>query len=309
MKLAIRIVLAVVALAAVAAGVIFLPGQYALWRLVPTRADVAYGAQSPSQKLDLYRPAGVTKPVPVVVFIHGGAFMFGDKREPMEGFVNGVHRLNAAGIALASIDYRMSGEARFPAAVRDARSAVRYLRAHAAELGIDPDRIALWGKSAGANLALMAAVAPAGTQFDDPAIAPGTSGAVSAVISMYAPTDFLMMDTQLRAGPCGASAATHDDAASPESLYVGAKITGAQDLARAASPIHHVRAGLPPMLVEAGTMDCTVPAQQSQTFAEAMTKAGNRVTLHLLPGARHGDDAFETADHQAAVIAFLKAAW
>ena len=309
MKLVVRIVLAVIALAAVAAGIMFLPGQYALWRLVPTRADIAYGTQSPSQKLDLYRPAGAKGPVPVVVFIHGGAFMFGDKREPMTGFVDGVHRLNAAGIALASIDYRMSGEAPFPAAARDARSAVRYLRAHAAELGIDPGRIAVWGKSAGANLALMAAVAPAGAQFDDPAIAPGTSGAVSAVISMYAPTDFLMMDTQLRAGPCGASSATHDAADSPESRYVGAQITLAQDPARAASPIHHIRPGLPPMLVEAGTMDCTVPAQQSQTFAEAMIKAGNRVTLHLLPGARHGDDAFETADHQAAVIAFLKAAW
>lgn len=306
MKMLFRLIAAVIVIAVVVACVMFGPGYYALWRLVPTRSDVAYGSASPAQRLDLYRPAGIAGPVPVVVFIHGGAFMFGDKREPFAGFVNGVHRLNAAGIALASINYRMSGEARFPAAARDARSAVRYLRAHAGEFGLDPARIAVWGKSAGANLALMAAM---GQDMDDPAIAPGTSGAVSAVVSMYAPTDFLLMDRQLRAGPCGASAATHDAADSPESRYVGAPITVAQDLARAASPIHHIRAGLPPMLIEAGTMDCTVPPQQSQTFAEAMAKAGNRVTLHLLPGARHGDDAFETADHQATVIAFLKAAW
>lgn len=294
MKIALRLILALVFALAAIAGVVFLPGEYALWWLVPTRANIAYGTQSPAQRLDLYRPAGVQGPVPVVVFIHGGAFAFGDKREPMAGFVNGVHRLNAAGIALASIDYRLSGEAPFPAAANDAQAAVHYLRAHAGELGLDPARIAVWGKSAGANLALMAATGK------EP---------VSAVVAMYAPTDFLMMDRQLRAGPCGASAATHDAADSPESRYIGAPITQAQDKARAASPIHHVRAGLPPMLVEAGTLDCTVPAQQSQTFAEAVQRAGNRVTLHLLPGARHGDDAFETAEHQAAVIAFLKAAW
>lgn len=287
----------------------FLQGAVALLWMHPTRADLAYGSQSSAQRLDLYMPDKGKGPFPVVVYVHGGAFMFGDKREPLMGFVNAVKRLNQAGIGLASINYRMSGEALFPAAVRDTRSSVRWLRAHAGELGIDPDRIAVWGKSAGANLALMTAVTDQAPKFDDPMIAPGVSSKVSAVIAMYPPTDFNRMDQQLLAGPCGAAAATHDGKDSPESLYVGMELIHNRRLADAASPINYIHAGLPPMMLQAGTKDCTVPAQQTATMAAALTKAGYHPDTTLIPDAQHGDEAFETEANQQRVIAFLKAHW
>lgn len=271
----------------------------------PTKADLAYGRASEAQKLDLYLPKIGKGPFPVVVFVHGGAFQFGDKREPFTGFVTGIEALHARGIALASINYRMAGEAQFPAAVQDTRSAVRWLRANAASLNIDPARIAIWGKSAGAYMATMTGVTDTAQQFDDPAIAPGGSSRVAAVVAMYGPSDFLQMDSQLRNSPCGASSATHDAADSPESKFLGAAIQTIKTRVTQANPVTYARADAPPMLIQAGKSDCTVPHQQSVILDTALRNAGAQTRLMLFQGAGHADDAFETPANQALVAAFF----
>lgn len=283
-------------------------GRGLAWAPPVSLSDLAYDAASESQKLDLYLPAG-EGPFPVVVYIHGGAFRFGDKREPFAGFRADVDLLRGMGIALASINYRMSGEARFPAAVRDAQAAVRWLRTHSAQLHLRPDAIAVWGKSAGANLALELALgAAAPLPASAPADPPEASSAVQAVIAMYGPTDFLSMDRQAAAAGCGSASTTHDQADSPESRYLGAPVQSVPDLARQASPVFQVSNTVPPALIEAGTADCTVPWQQSQELFDALQpRVGPaQVRLRLLPGAGHGDSAFDAPDNLAVVADFLR---
>lgn len=271
-------------------------------------ADVAYGQASPAQKLDLYLPAAAPRPWPLVVYMHGGGFRFGDKRDTDAGFTDGVRQLNAAGLAVASINYRLSGEARFPAAVQDARSAVRWLRANAARYGIAPGLIAVWGKSAGANLAMMVGVTDQVHEFDDPAIAPGVSSRVSAVVSMYGATDFPSAGAQRRENGCEESWTLRGDPNELRALYLGAPIAAAPKQAAAASPISYVRRDLPPMLLQAGTADCVVPSRQAVAMHEAMRAAGSESRLMLLSGAKHSDVAFETNENHQVIVDFIKAA-
>jgi acetyl esterase/lipase len=300
-----RLVLGVAAILCILGGV----AAAALLRGLPAPSAAAhYATASPSEQLDLYLPAG-KGPFPVVIYIHGGAFRFGDKREHIGGLADDIRRLHAEGIAIASINYRMSGEAPFPAAVADTKAAIRWLRSHAQELGIEPTEIGLWGKSAGANLALMAGLTGGdSTLYDAKLGMTDVSDHVQAVVSMYAPTDFLTMDRQLLASPCSKSAAGHDKADSPESVYIGAPIQQSQELARHASPISQVSAAAPPTLLQAGTADCVVPGAQSQELFDALLPlvGAERVKLMMLPGATHADSMFDAAANLDVVAQFLR---
>lgn len=274
----------------------------------PTYSDVTYASPSPSQKLDVYLPAG-SGPFPVVIFAHGGAFKFGDKRETFGSMGANIRAINDAGIAYVSINYRMSGETPFPAAVQDMKSALRFLRAHAATYHLDPDHIALWGKSAGGNIALMAGLSRGQPLFDDPHGPPASiSDRVSGVISMYGPTDFAQMDTQLKASGCDAADISHNQATSPESLYLGAQITTIPQRVAQSNPMTYVGADTPPLLLQHGSKDCTVPHQQSEILRDAVLKRAPHpdVTFNLLDGAQHGDGAFEAPANLARVLAFLQ---
>ncbi|WP_353226473.1 alpha/beta hydrolase [Novosphingobium sp.] len=276
----------------------------------PDFADVAYGRTSPSQHLDIYVPHGAG-PFPVVLFAHGGAFAFGDKRGMGSGLRNAVTAFNAAGIALVSIDYRLSGEAKFLAAVQDMKSALRFVRANAAEYRIDPARVALWGQSAGANIALVTGMSPGVALFNDPAaIAPGADDHVSAVVSMYGPTDFLAMDAQLGVAGCGASAQTHNAADSPESRYLGAHITTIPATVARANPLAYASAATPPLLLQHGTADCIVPPLQSRILADRVNAvAPGRAVLQFREGAVHADSAFDAPANLAIMTTFLRQAF
>ena len=155
--------------------------------ITPTVANLAYANASATEVLDLYLPAGAG-PFPVVVNIHAGGFALGDK-----GMVPGstAKALVAAGYAVASLNYRLSGEAVFPAAVLDAKAAVRFLRANAAKYNLNPDKIAAFGQSAGGNLAAMLGTTGGVAEFDDASLGnPGVSSNVQAVIDWFGPTDF-----------------------------------------------------------------------------------------------------------------------
>ncbi len=162
---------------------------------VDTQTGVAYASTSPSQTLDLYLPAsdGSTA-APVVVLIHGGAFAMGDS-----GMEAGLAQtLVQQGFAVAAVNYRLSGEALYPAGAQDVKAAVRWLRANATEYGLDPDKFAAWGQSAGGWMATMLGVTgDQATIFDDDSLGnPDQSDAVQAVVSWYGPVDFATMDEQ-----------------------------------------------------------------------------------------------------------------
>jgi acetyl esterase/lipase len=263
-----------------------------------TYSNVAYASTSSSQVLDIWMPEGATGPVPLVIFVHGGAFMGGDKS--MEG--GNVASVLAAGYAAASLNYRLSGEALFPAAVQDVKAAVRFLRANAPQYGLDPDRFAAWGESAGGNLvAMIGTTGDQSTVLDDPSLGNvGVSSAVQAVVDLYGPTDFLQMDAQFAAAPpaaCNGQVQAHDPADSPESAYLGAPIQTVPDQAAAANPITYIGAAktLPVFLIAHGDSDCLVPNQQSEILHEALQAAGATSTFNLIEGASHGDQAITTS--------------
>ncbi|UTT69967.1 alpha/beta hydrolase [Arthrobacter sp. DNA4] len=265
--------------------------------------------------LDLYLPAGATHQggQPAVVHFHGGGWRTGERSSlgpAVDGFgLNPIEQLADAGFVVASADYRLSTVATFPAQLEDAKAAVRWLRTHAAEYGVDPHRIYAWGDSAGGHLAALlgltagAAELPGQAGYDGPA----SDDSVAGVVAWYPPTDLLRMGGQARPD----AVARADDPGSREALLIGAQPADAPDKARAASPLSHVHAGAPPFLLIHGTADRFVPVAQSTSLAGALEGAGNAVELLLLDGADHmwasPDGNSEDAEQAiAATIDFLR---
>jgi acetyl esterase/lipase len=268
--------------------------------------DLSYASLSPAQKLDIYWPAEGNGPFPVILSIHGGAFMGGDKRDiQLTPMLAGLSR----GYAVVGINYRMSGEAKFPALVHDVRAAIRWVRAHAATYLFDPNRLATWGGSAGGYQSLMAGVSDGIPELDDLSLGNADQpGHVQAVVDWFGPTDFLKMDEQLAESGLGPDPNDpHSGPNSPESRLLGQQITEIPDLVHAANPETYVRPALPPFFIQHGDHDATVPHQQSVNMAAKLTAAlgPQNVTLELLPGVGHGGPAFETPQNLQKVFAFL----
>lgn len=271
--------------------------------------NLPYGTASPAQVLDLLIPDGATLPLPVVVRIHGGAFLGGSKS--MEETGDAASAILAHGYALASIEYRMSGEAKFPAGAQDVKRAVRWLRANAMKYGLDTLRFASWGESAGGWFAVMLGVTGDQSTIFDDASDPNSarSSAVQAVVDWYGPIDFATMDAQNVAHPPigGCTPMRHDPPGSPESRWLGGALADprvASLLARAnlTSYIGAARA-LPKFVVAHGTADCLVPWGQSQQLADALARAGNAAVFSKLAGYAHGDPRFESLQTEPALSA------
>lgn len=279
--------------------------------LVPAQRNLAYAARSASQVLDLFLPNAEKYgkgPFPVVVNIHGGGFMGGSK-EMLDATM--ARALLNDGVAVASLNYRVSGEAQFPAAVQDVKAAVRYLRANAARLQLDPDHFIAFGQSAGGNLASMLGVTAGIAEFDDAALGnAGVSSSVQAVIDWFGPSDFSRMDAQAKAQACPASSQLHGKANSPESAYIGCAVGSCSERAAAASPVHYVNAKAPPFLLQKGALDCTVPVAQSQVLYEALKASHVEASLDVLPATGHGDTGahpvFLGKENIARVLAFVR---
>jgi acetyl esterase/lipase len=257
-----------------------------------TVRDVPYAGHGTEQLLDLYLPAGSGTPTPVVLVIHGGAFSAGGRGDEADT----VSALLARGYAVADVGYRLSDQAPFPAAVRDVKAAVRWLRAHAGEYGLDPGRFAAWGTSAGGYLAAM--IGASGDEFtglDDPSLGNSEhSSAVEAVVDLYGPTEFAQTDAQAAQAGCSTDAQQHDAADSPESRFLNVPVQTAPELVAAADPISYVRAArvLPRFLIGHGSADCTVPPGQSKVLSAALEQAGVPADYRVLQGAGHADPRF-----------------
>jgi len=216
---------------------------------------------------DLYIPDNFERPLPTIIWLHPGGWIAGDRETGPD-----LSRFIAErGFALVSVDYRLSREAIFPAALEDVTSAVHWVRSVAAEYGLAPGRIGLWGASAGGHLASLAALS-------DPHLG------IRAVVDCYGPSDFLQMG------------ATHLRPSSYESRFLGAPIDTVPDLVRKANPATYARADAPPFLILHGTDDTEVVPEQSILLYEALAAAGANATLCLIDGLAHG---FVTDDFAA----------
>ena len=234
-------------------------------------------------ELDLYLPPESDGPVPVVVFLHGGGWRLGSRHLVGPAYLGAsptpFERVAQAGIAVASIDYRLSGEATWPAQLHDAKAAVRFVRARAADLGVDPDRIAAWGESAGGHLAGLLGLTGDDATLEGEGGIVGTSSRVSAVVSWYAPSDLAAIATDTGADPANPR--------TREAQLLGAPAAEVPELAAQASPVSHVSADAPPFLLLHGRADRMVPCVQSERLYAALLEAGVEVEF----------DAYEDADH------------
>jgi acetyl esterase/lipase len=224
--------------------------------------------------LDLYVPEGNNVP-PLVVWVHGGAWKLGNKNNPRDAL-----KLLDHGFAIASINYRLSHEATFPAQIIDCKAALRWLRANQDKYNYNADKIGAFGSSAGGHLvALMGASA----QVRDWDLGDNLehSSQVQAVCNWYGPTDFLKMDDV-------PGRMVHLAPDSPESQLIGGDIREQPEKVKAANPITYVSAGTPPFLIMHGTADLTVIPAQSVLLKEALQKLDVPHELVLLEGAGHG---------------------
>jgi acetyl esterase/lipase len=187
-------------------------------------------------------------------------------------------RVAQAGIAVASVDYRLSGEATWPAQLHDAKAAVRWLRARAVDLGVDPERICAWGESAGGHLAELLGLVTETDLEGDVGIV-GTSSQVAGVVAWYAPSDVAAVAPDTGADPA--------DPTTREAQLLGAAPATVPDLAAQAGPVTHVFPGAPPFLLLHGRADRFVPCVQSERLHRALVEAGVEVEF----------DGYEDADH------------
>jgi acetyl esterase/lipase len=257
---------------------------------VKVERDIRYVPDGdPSESLDLYLPENSgSKPLPVVVWVHGGGWHGGSKAGcPAVGFIS-------HGYAAASVEYRFSQKAIFPAQIQDCQAAIRWLRANSKKYNLDPNHIGVWGASAGGHL-----VALLGTAGGKNAFAPvggneDQSDRVQAVCDWFGPADFSTVMAQAAEDKVK-NIFKFNSPTDPYSSLIGASLEQSKEKDEAVSPVHYVSKDNPPILIMHGTSDALVPFAQSVEFADALTKAGVDVTLQKFPGAGHGGPAFSRA--------------
>jgi acetyl esterase/lipase len=242
--------------------------------------------------LDLYLPAGVQLP-PLVIWVHGGTWSAGTKEQvPMQFFEHGY--------ATASLDFRQSTEARFPAQVHDIKAAIRFLRAQAGRYGYRKNHIAISGTSSGGHLAALVGVTNGNKELE------GTLGDyleessdVQAIIVYYGASNLTTILAQ--STPLGLSVRKP-----ALDLLLGAQPEDAEELARLASPVMHVGPGDPPLLLFHGDQDPQMPINQAHEFQGAYENAGLDVTFDVVHGAAHGGDQFFAPKHLQRALDFLE---
>lgn len=237
---------------------------------VDVKRDVEYGVvKDVSLKLDIYRPKKAPQaPMAAIVWIHGGGWRQGDKN-------NAANAIAAArrGFFAVSINYRLSGEATFPAAIEDVKGAIRWLRANAKDYNVDPDRIGVWGGSAGGHLALLAGCADEKAGLEGKSGYAGTSSRVQAVCSWFGPAEFGNLGT---------------DGDSVIGQFIGGSAKDKPEAYKLASPTTHASKDDPPVLMIHGDKDALVPLSQSETMLKALKTAEVPAELVVVRNAGHG---------------------
>jgi acetyl esterase/lipase len=242
-------------------------------------------------KLDIYTTrTKAAAPKPLVIWLHGGGWNAGDQRggaiatPAYRNWPNWLAVVASRGYVVAGVSYRFSSEAPYPAQIQDVKAAVRWLRANAATYGIDPNRVIVWGASAGGQLAAVLGTSCNAPELEGP-FAKGAEGSscVQGVVDFYGPIDFKVEDTQRL--PTGI---THDEPTSANSQYLGCAVQSCPpEKLRASNAISFIDKSDPPFLIMQGDADTLVPPKQSQMFYDALQKAGVKSELVMVPGVNH----------------------
>lgn len=282
-----------------------LPRQTVLWAVIafffqpnlalsqaPTYKDIVYATVNGQDlKLDIYMPTGVKTPV-LLVWVHGGAWRSGTKENLPKIF-------SQRGIAIASLDFRQSTEARFPAAIHDIKAAIRFLRAKASQYGYKASRIAIGGASSGGHLAALVGVSNGNADLE------GTEGdytkqssKVDAILDYFGASNLTTILDQ--STPYGLSVRVP-----ALELLLGAQPKSAPALAKLASPVFYVDKTDPPLLMLHGDEDPQMPIDQSIELEDQYKKLKLDVHLEVLHGATHGGDVFFSGERLKLALDFL----
>jgi len=253
------------------------------------QTDIVYGTGGGTDlKLDLYTPENLSGPVPGIIFIHGGGWRSGKRQD----YALYTSRFAKHGYVVATITYRLKEAGYFPNCVEDAKCAVRWMRANAAEINVDPDRIAVIGGSAGGHLSMMVGYSSDVPELEGTGGHEGTSSAVGAVIDIYGPVDFTMPENRDHSLLTNFLQGTYEEI--PETFVK-------------ASPITYLDAGDPPTLIIHGTVDSLVPVEQSDRLAEQFQALGMAYWYDRIDGWPHAMDVANPINQRVeqVAIAFL----
>jgi acetyl esterase/lipase len=260
-------------------------------------------ASSGSHLFDLYKPRAATEPLPLVIWVHGGSWRHLDKSH-----MEAPRALICNGYAVASIDYRLTTEAIFPAQIRDVKAAIRHLRANATSYGLDPNRIAVFGSSAGGHLSALAGTSGGIADLENLQMGNATtSSRVQAVIDWVGHTDLEKLDEQLLAQGCPAETANRSQPDSLESKFLGCTLGEPSCSAQAqrANPITYASSDDPPYLIMHGTADCTVPRAQALLLFDALLTRNVCVSMYTLKDAGHSGDPWLAEEAQTLLVQYL----
>lgn len=256
--------------------------------------DIAYiEGGDDAQKLDLYLPEKPSEqPLPLIVHIHGGGWIGGNKFPcPVAGMV-------LQGYAVASVEYRFSQKAKFPAQIQDCQAAIRWLRAHAKQYNFDKQHVGVIGGSAGGHLSALVGTSGGKKAFPPIGGNEDYSDRVQAVCDIFGPADFTTVVQQAAEDKNVKNIFKFNTPSDPYSALIGTQLSD-KAKADAVSPVHYVSKDNPPFLILHGTHDSLVPYAQSVQFAAALKAQGVSVWLQTLPGAGHGGASFnKRAIHQ-----------
>jgi acetyl esterase/lipase len=237
-------------------------------------------------RMDILRPRPfLGLPSPVLVWIHGGGWRRGSKRDGLKNLLFFARQ----GFLCASIDYRLSQDALFPAQIEDCKCAIRFLRAHAQKFNLDPNRIGVWGASSGGHLAALLGTSGGRPELEGQGGWESFSSHVQAVCDWFGPTDFLKMGNF-------PGQIDHNSPESPESLLLGGSIQTRRAAAERANPIAYITKNAPPFLIMHADNDPLVPFNQSQLLFNALQQSKVEASLVVVPGGGHGGPLFSSPD-------------
>ena len=281
-------------------GILFAPVEFDSSYIPRKHLDLPYGTL-PEQKLDLYLPNEGEGPWPVIFYVHGGGWSMGTKTL---GAITCVIDAIGHGYAVIAPDYRLVPSVTFPEFIFDIKTAVRWARAHAAEYGLDPERIGMIGDSAGGHISLMLGFTAGHPEYEGEQYGwAGFSSAVQAVCDMYGPSDLAAdeaawyRDSQVKRFPSLFGG----------NMYLTAFGTDNKNLLKLISPISFVTPDIPPVMIQQGHEDGIVPYQHSEILTEKITEVcgPDRVECHVYEGRNHSDPAFLTQESVRQVLDFF----
>lgn len=263
-----------------------------------TYSNIPYAGDTLKKHLlDIYLPSHSSTKTPLIVWVHGGAWMLNDKYADMSYMKNTIKAFIDSGYALASIDYRYSTAAVFPAQVQDCNQALEYLYQHAGQYKFDKSRIALIGFSAGGHLASLLALSHNNAIQEFYANGTKPHFSIKCVLDFYGPSDLISASSN--------PDTSVNNARSPISLLLGAIPVDRPDLARRASPVTYIDKGDPPFIIVQGEKDESVPNTQSRLLSSSLKLAGVKNELIIVPNAPHYGEMFDADWIQERLFKFL----